>query len=90
MVKKTQKQKRLTVYCNINDLYKKFKEAFPNEKIGQIKFQTLRPRECISVRKSGIHNVCVCKIHQNVKLQLHGLKNELKKGIDFPESSKDL
>lgn len=88
--KKIQKQKRLLLF-NIHDLYKKFKETYPDEKIGQTKFQTLRPRECISAGKSGTHNVCVCKIHQNVKLQLHGLKNELKKkGVDCTESSNDL
>lgn len=87
---KVHKQKRLLLY-NIRELYKKFTEAFPDEKIGQTKFQKLRPRECISAGKSGTHNVCVCKIHQNVKLQLNGLKNELKKkGTILAESSNDL
>lgn len=74
---KIQKQKRLLLF-NINDIYIQFKETFADDKISQTKFQALRPRECISARKAK-HIVCLCKIHQNVKLQLHGLKNELKK-----------
>lgn len=80
--KKVQKQKRLLLY-NIHELHKKFTEVFPDEKIGLTKFQKLRPRECISAGKSGTHNVCVCKIHQNIKLQLNGFKNELKKKERF-------
>lgn len=76
--KKIQKQKRLLLY-NIQEIHKKFTDAYPDEKIGLSKFQKLRPRECISAGKSGTHNVCVCKIHQNLKLQLTGFKNELKK-----------
>lgn len=87
---KQHKQKRLLLF-NIQDLHTKFRKAFPDEKIGLTKFQALRPRECISAGPSGTHNVCVCKIHQNVKLQLTGLKNELKrKGCVFSESYTDL
>lgn len=80
--KKLQKQKRLLLF-NIHDLHTKFEAAFPDEKIGLTKFQALRPRECISAGPSGTLNVCVCKIHQNMKVQFNGFKNELKKRESF-------
>ena len=33
----------------------------------------LRPKWCISVASNGLHNVCVCAIHQNVKLMVNSL-----------------
>ncbi|CAH0553075.1 unnamed protein product [Brassicogethes aeneus] len=87
---KIKKQKRLLLF-NTDDIHKHFQEAFPDEKIGLTKFRALRPTECISAGQSGTHNVCVCKIHQNVKLQLNGLKNELKKKETlFSETYSDL
>jgi len=37
-------------------------------KIGFSKFADLRPKHCILAGASGTHSVCVCTIHQNVKL----------------------
>lgn len=34
------------------------------------KFCDIRPKWCITVGASGSHSVCVCAIHQNVKLML--------------------
>jgi hypothetical protein len=45
-----------------------FKEMFPTEKIGFSKLAELRPKHCILAGASGTHSVCVCAIHQNVKL----------------------
>ena len=45
-----------------------FKEKFPNHKIGFSKFAELRPKHCVLAGASGTHSVCVCTIHQNVKL----------------------
>ena len=41
--------------------------------IGLSKFHMLRPKWCISVASNGLHNVCVCAIHQNVKLMVNSL-----------------
>lgn len=45
--------------------------------IGFSKFCQLRPKNCILAGKSGTHSVCVCNVHQNVKLMIDGsgLKN---------------
>ena len=39
-------------------------------KIGISKFCDLRPKNCVTVGARGTHSVCVCKIHQNVKLMV--------------------
>ena len=64
--KRTQEQKRLLLF-NLNDLHKQFREKFPEMPISLSKFKQTRPPECILSAKSGIHNVCVCKIYQNMK-----------------------
>ena len=55
-------QKRL-VYCNL--------------KVGFSKFAELRPKECVLAGASGTHTVCVCIIHQNVKLMIEGQKKKI-------------
>lgn len=66
-------QKRL-VLCNLKELHCAFKDKFPDQKIGFSKFADLRPRHCVLAGASGTHCVCVCTIHQNVKLMFHGAK----------------
>ena len=51
-------------------MYREFKEKFPDHKIGFSKFAELRPKHCILAGASGTHAVCVCTIHQNVKLMI--------------------
>jgi hypothetical protein len=36
----------------------------------------LRPKECVLAGGSGTHSVCVCTIHQNMKLMFQGAKLE--------------
>ncbi|GBM39738.1 hypothetical protein AVEN_208641-1 [Araneus ventricosus] len=43
-----------------------------NLKIGLSKFCSLRPKWCVLAGASGTHLVCVCTIHQNVILLIHG------------------
>ena len=64
---KVQKQKRLLL-CNLNEAYTEFKKSNPDIKVGLSKFCELRPRWCVSVGPKSTHTVCVCEIHQNVKL----------------------
>jgi hypothetical protein len=66
-------QKRL-VLSNLKEAYQLFKEKFPDEKIGFSKFAELRPKQCVLAGASGTHSVCVCTIHQNVKLMMLGAK----------------
>ncbi len=65
------KQKRL-VLSNLKEVYQLFKDKFPTLSIGFSKFAELRPRHCVLAGASGTHSVCVCTIHQNVKLMMIG------------------
>jgi hypothetical protein len=60
------KQKRLLL-TNIKEMHIEFKKR-TNFKIGLSKFCELRPRWCVTVDNSGMHSVCVCQTHQNLKL----------------------
>ena len=64
-------QKRL-VLCNLREAYKQFKTQHPDVKVGFSKFAELRPKECVLAGATGTHSVCVCVIHQNVKLMMAG------------------
>ena len=68
-----QEQKYL-VLCNLKEAFQRYKSMFPDKKISFSKFASLRPKECVLAGASGIHSVCVCTIHQNVKLMIHGSK----------------
>lgn len=61
------KQKRL-ILCNLKELYEQFKQEHPLANVGFSSFCALRPQWCILAGASGTHTVCVCCIHQNVKL----------------------
>lgn len=66
-----QMQKKL-ILCNLSELYESFKEKYPNDKISFSKFASLRPQHCVLAGSSGTHTVCVCTVHENVKLMLEG------------------
>lgn len=65
---KVQKQKRLLL-SNMKEMYIAYRERNGPE-IGFSKFCELRPKWCIMVGSAGTHSVCVCTVHQNVKLML--------------------
>lgn len=68
-------QRRLLI-MNLKELYEEFKVEFPNVKIGFSTFASLKPPECLtSIDANGIHCVCVCTYHQNVKLTCNALKD---------------
>lgn len=54
--KRTHTQKQLLL-CNIDELYQRFKDEYPNIKVGLTKFFTLRPKQCILAGDSGTHNM---------------------------------
>lgn len=66
-------QKRL-VLCNLREAFQHFKDKHPEVKIGFTKFSILRPRQCVLAGSSGTHCVCVCTIHQNIKLLFDGAR----------------
>ena len=61
-------QKRL-VLCNLTEAYRQFKTLHPDIKV---KFAELRPKDCVLAGATGTHSVCVCIMHQNVKLMMAG------------------
>jgi hypothetical protein len=46
---------------------------------GKSKFFELRPKHVIEVGAAGIHNVCVCEKHQNIKLMLDAVSDTTEK-----------
>ena len=64
---KTKHQKFLLL-LNTKQLFLEFKKEYPSVKIGFSKFSELRPKWVKTVNHSGIHSVCLCQYHQNVKL----------------------
>lgn len=62
-------QKRLLL-LDLRGLYDKYKESHPEFSVSFSKFTQLRPKHCILAGRSGTNSVCVCTIHQNVKLML--------------------
>ena len=70
---RVQVQKRL-ILNNLKELYQLFKDNHPNGKVGFSKFAELRPKHCVLAGASGTHSICVCTIHQNVKLMIIGAR----------------
>lgn len=66
---KSKEQKRLVLF-NLKEIYVKFKETYPLLTVGFSTFASLRPKNCILAGAAGTHTVCVCCIHQNMKLML--------------------
>lgn len=69
---KTNLQKRLLL-MNLKELYILFKNSNPDTKVGFSTFAKLRPKNCVFAGASGTHIVCVCTIHQNVKMMLDAI-----------------
>ena len=77
-------QKRL-ILGNLKEVYQQFKEKHTIEKICFAKFSELCPRHCVFAGASGTHAVCVCTIHQNVKLMMiNGKITQLSAYDDIP------
>ncbi|XP_047129865.1 uncharacterized protein LOC124809907 [Hydra vulgaris] len=74
--KKKHMSKKL-ILCNLKELYAAYKIKYPEHKIGFSKFCSLRHKWCILAGPKGTHSVCVCTIHQNVKLMLSAVGLEM-------------
>lgn len=70
---KKQVQRRM-ILSTINEAFAEFNETFPNIKVELSSFSKYRPKNCVSLGTTGAHNICVCIIHQNVKLMLEAVK----------------
>ena len=68
---RTHKQKRLLL-LNLKELHLEFMNR-TGIKIGLSKFCSLRPPWCLTVDSAGSHSVCVCEVHQNLKLMVAAL-----------------
>ncbi|KYM96890.1 hypothetical protein ALC62_12427 [Cyphomyrmex costatus] len=80
-------QKRL-ILSNLSELYEKFRNDYPDVKIGISKFCELRPRHCVLAGSSGTHTVCVCTHHENVKLMIDAINLQaITKDTDLPLKS---
>lgn len=65
--------KRLLLF-SLKDAHRQFLDDNVGLKIGLTKFKELRPKNVILAGASGSHKVCVCTIHQNLKLMIEGSK----------------
>lgn len=76
--------------ADIKNLHANFLNKYPDVQISLSAFRALRPQQCIPVGAKGTHNVCVCKIHGNIRLKLRGLKEEFaRKKFDFKTNYHD-
>lgn len=64
-------QKRL-ILSNLKELHEFYRLRHEKNPIGFSSFASLRPKHCVLAGGSGTHTVCVCAIHQNVKLMFLG------------------
>ncbi|XP_074105433.1 uncharacterized protein LOC141531481 [Cotesia typhae] len=64
--------KKKIILCNLKELYEIFKEQNLENRIGFSSFASLRPLHCVEAGSGGTHTVCVCAIHQNIKLMMLG------------------
>lgn len=65
-------QKRLLL-MSLKELYVLFKKEHADSKVCFSVFARLRPKNTILPGQSGTHCVCVCTIHQNVKMMLDAI-----------------
>ncbi|KAK3919732.1 Putative phosphoribosylaminoimidazole-succinocarboxamide synthase 2 [Frankliniella fusca] len=70
---RVQMQKRLLL-LTVGELYEVFKEECPAYEVSISRFAELRPLYIVLAGAAGTHSVCVCTIHQNVKLMMYGAK----------------
>lgn len=71
--KKEHIQKRL-IMMSLKEAYMIFEEKCKGVKVGFTSFTQLRPKHCILLDSTGTHNVCVCTIHENIKLMINSVK----------------
>ena len=73
-ISKNQHISKRLLLCNLKELYAEFKLERPQSRIGFSKYAQLKPKWCIYAGQKGTHALCVCTIHQNLKLMLSAVK----------------
>ena len=60
-------------------MYTEWKNDNPDipKKPGFSTFASLRPKECVLAGGPGTHTICVCSVHQNVKLRIKVISNTI-------------
>lgn len=71
-------QKKMLLYT-LRDLYNNFIHDYKQLTVlpSLSYFASLKPRECVHAGDPGTHTICVCEYHENVKLKLAAVSNEL-------------
>ena len=70
-------QKKILIY-DLSDLYKNWIKDSDHKTIPCLAFfSQMRPKECVFAGEPGTHNICVCSIHQNVKLKLSAITSNI-------------
>ena len=72
-ISKNQHMSKRLLLCNLKELYSAYVSHYPKNKIGFSKSASLRPKWCILTGPKGTHSVCVCTVHQNLKLMLSAI-----------------
>lgn len=65
-------QRRLLL-LDLRGLYSLYQEKVGQQAVSFSTFAQLRPQNCILAGGSGTHSVCVCTIHENVRLMLEAV-----------------
>lgn len=65
-------EQKCLLLSTLRELYVSFKEQNQDIHIEFSTFAKLKPKSCLLAGTSGTHMVCVCSIHQNVKLLILG------------------
>lgn len=65
-------QKRILL-CSLEELYENLKRLFPELKLSFSIFYKLKPKWCVHPGGPGTQNVCVCQMHEDMKLILSAL-----------------
>jgi hypothetical protein len=65
--KRIHKQKRL-LFVNLRQSYLEFKGHYLSLKTVFSKFCSKQPSCCVTVETRGMHSLCACEMHQNLKL----------------------
>uniref|UniRef100_A0A1X7UR03 Uncharacterized protein n=1 Tax=Amphimedon queenslandica TaxID=400682 RepID=A0A1X7UR03_AMPQE len=62
------------VLLNLWELYRNFNDMYPDVMVGFSKLTELRPPYCILAGVNCTHSLCVCTIHENVKLLFESME----------------
>lgn len=74
---------------DLEDRHKDFLKKNLEVSISFSAFRALRSSQCRPVSAKSTHNVCVCRIHGNIRLKQKGLKKFLRKKFNYQNKYRD-